>query len=78
MDIEKALKRAGLHFKRCTIYNIDFSGRTGRGLLVQHDYSGPCPSKESMAAYELTRSIAARAGKKSEQRGHYVSTLIYL
>ena len=71
------LKRAGYDPELATVQNVTPSGAACSIIIVHHDYTGPHPTREALAAYEAITATARRAGYYSEPRGHKSATYIY-
>lgn len=77
--IEKALQRAGLEYKPVRFYKTDSnSPETVPAIMVYHDYTGPYPTSETWGKIYQVRRIAARHHLRTETRGYYTASLIFL
>lgn len=70
--LERALKRAALEYKPGTM------GDGTTVYIVDTNYMGPYPTRESAAKSAAAAKIASARGLKWENRGYYTAVYIYL
>ena len=70
--LERALKRAALEYRPATM------GDGTPVFIVNTNYSGPYPTRESSAKSAAAAKIASARGLKWENRGYYTAVYIYL
>lgn len=70
--LERALTRAALEYKPATM------GDGTPVFIVNTNYAGPYPTRESAAKSAAAARIASKRGLKYENRGFYTAVYIFL
>ena len=73
--LKRKIEKEG--FETRETFYTDKNGNVRKAFFVIHDYDGLYPDKKAYEIHDHSASIARKAGFHAEQRGHYVSTIIY-
>ena len=71
------LVKAGYNVETGTLYNIGGTGENAEMIIVNHDYSGPYPTREALNTAENARNLAIKNNFHYQHRGNYQATFIY-
>lgn len=69
-NFAKSLEKIGYSVRLSTVNGFPVA-------MVDHDYSGPYPSRDALHAHDEISKRAYRNGFHSEPRGYYSATFVY-